>query len=471
MSTLETDYLIIGAGAAGLAFADTLLTESPDTHITIVDLRSQVGGHWNDAYPFVALHQPSSFYGVNSLELGTGRKYASGVNAGMYEMATGTQVTAYFQRVMEEQLLPSGRVVYRPMSRFVDGNRIVSLLSGAETPLTIRRKVVDATRFSPRVPATEAPPFKVAMSVRVCTPTGLAHLWLSARDGAGRPDHYCIVGAGKTGMDTGVWLLDQGVPPEQISWVMPRDSWIVNRVTTQNGPEFFDEAIGGAVRQLQALAEASNVDDLFLRLEAAGQMLRLDPQVMPRMCHFATISEGELAQLRRIPHIIRKGRVQAVDAQGLNFASGTETMPMNTLYIDCTASALDVLRTTEPIFQPGKIVPQLVRAPLVSFSTALVAYVEAHYADDAQKNALCQPVPLVGGLGDYVHTQQLNLANQFAWSQDKGLRNWIRTIRLDAFSRLVAAVAPTDTDKVALLGQLRAGSLAAAANIPKLLAA
>ena len=59
MSTLETDYLIIGAGAAGLAFADTLLTESPDTHITIVDLRSQVGGHWNDAYPFVALHQPS----------------------------------------------------------------------------------------------------------------------------------------------------------------------------------------------------------------------------------------------------------------------------------------------------------------------------------------------------------------------------------------------------------------------------
>ncbi|HQD66341.1 MAG TPA: NAD(P)-binding protein, partial [Casimicrobium huifangae] len=322
MSTLETDYLIIGAGAAGLAFADTLLTESPDTHITIVDLRSQVGGHWNDAYPFVALHQPSSFYGVNSLELGTGRKYASGVNAGMYEMATGTQVTAYFQRVMEEQLLPSGRVVYRPMSRFVDGNRIVSLLSGAETPLTIRRKVVDATRFSPRVPATEAPPFKVAMSVRVCTPTGLAHLWLSARDGAGRPDHYCIVGAGKTGMDTGVWLLDQGVPPEQISWVMPRDSWIVNRVTTQNGPEFFDEAIGGAVRQLQALAEASSVDDLFLRLEAAGQMLRLDPQVMPRMCHFATISEGELAQLRRIPHIIRKGRVQAVDAQGLNFASG-----------------------------------------------------------------------------------------------------------------------------------------------------
>lgn len=470
MPTIETDYLIIGAGAAGLAFADTLLSES-DAHITIVDMRSQVGGHWNDAYPFVALHQPSAFYGVNSLELGTGRRYTAGVNAGLYEMASGTQVTGYFQRVMDERLLPSGRVTFKPMSRVVDGNRIESLLSGEETPVTVRRKTVDATRFSPRVPATQPPPFAIAPGVRVCAPTGLAQLWRPARDGVVRPGHYCIVGAGKTGMDTGVWLLDQGVSPEKISWVMPRDSWIVNRVTTQNGPEFFDEAIGGAVRYFKALAEASRVEDLFLKLEAAGQMLRLDRNVMPQMCHFATISEGELAQLRRIQHIIRKGRVQSVDAQGLKFAAGNEAMPANTLYVDCTASALDVLRTTEPIFQPGKIVPQLTRAPLVSLSCALVAYVEAHYADDAQKNALCQPVPLVGDLPGYVQTQQVNLANQFAWSQDKALRNWMRGIRLDAFSRLIADVKPTDSEKINTLGQLRTGSMAAAANIPRLLAA
>ena len=84
-----------------------------------------------------------------------------------------------------------------------------------------------------------------------------------------------------------------------------------------------------------------------------------------------------------------------------------------------------------------------------------MAYVEAHYEDDAQKNALCQPVPLAGGLGDYVHTQQLNLANQFAWSRDKALRNWIRTIRLDAFQPTGGSGCSTDTDKIALLGQLR----------------
>ena len=61
MATLETDYLVIGAGATGLAFADTLLQQG-DAHITLVDLHARPGGHWNDAYPFVALHQPSAFY-------------------------------------------------------------------------------------------------------------------------------------------------------------------------------------------------------------------------------------------------------------------------------------------------------------------------------------------------------------------------------------------------------------------------
>ena len=62
---IDTDYLIIGSGTTGLAFADTLIEET-DAHVTIVDRHGKPGGHWNDAYPFVTLHQPSAFYGVNS---------------------------------------------------------------------------------------------------------------------------------------------------------------------------------------------------------------------------------------------------------------------------------------------------------------------------------------------------------------------------------------------------------------------
>ena len=53
---LETDYLVVGAGAMGMAFADTILKEQPNSNITLVDQRPAPGGHWLDAYPYVRLH-------------------------------------------------------------------------------------------------------------------------------------------------------------------------------------------------------------------------------------------------------------------------------------------------------------------------------------------------------------------------------------------------------------------------------
>ncbi|MEM7542847.1 MAG: NAD(P)-binding protein, partial [Pseudomonadota bacterium] len=66
---LKADYLVVGAGAMGMAFTDVLLTES-DATVVLVDRYHAPGGHWNTAYPFVRLHQPSAFYGVNSKQLG-----------------------------------------------------------------------------------------------------------------------------------------------------------------------------------------------------------------------------------------------------------------------------------------------------------------------------------------------------------------------------------------------------------------
>jgi cation diffusion facilitator CzcD-associated flavoprotein CzcO len=95
MAQQDTDYLIVGAGAAGLAFADTLVQET-DAHITIVDRHAKPGGHWNDAYPFVALHQPSAFYGVNSLPLGTLRKDTAGRTRGTTSLRAARKCAAIF---------------------------------------------------------------------------------------------------------------------------------------------------------------------------------------------------------------------------------------------------------------------------------------------------------------------------------------------------------------------------------------
>ena len=114
--TLETDYLVIGAGATALSFVDTLLAEDPDCTVIMVDKHSSPGGHWNDAYSFVALHQPSATYGVESVPLGHDRIDESGPNKGFYELASGQEVAAYFQSVMRDHLIPTGRVRYFPNS-------------------------------------------------------------------------------------------------------------------------------------------------------------------------------------------------------------------------------------------------------------------------------------------------------------------------------------------------------------------
>ena len=145
---VAVDYLVIGAGAAGLAFTDALIAES-DATVMLVDRRHGPGGHWNDAYPFVRLHQPSAFYGVNSRNLGDDRIDDTGPNAGFYERATAAEICHYFQTVLDDHLLASGQVGFLPMvNAFDDGHgtvTTVSQLTGEERTTTVTRKVVDAS--------------------------------------------------------------------------------------------------------------------------------------------------------------------------------------------------------------------------------------------------------------------------------------------------------------------------------------
>jgi hypothetical protein len=468
MQYLDTDYLVIGSGTAGLAFADTLI-EQTDAQVTLVDRHGKPGGHWNDAYSFVTLHQPSAYYGVNSLELGSGRKDSIGLNKGLYELASGPEISGYFDRVMNHRLLPSGRVSYHPLCNHLGDGLFESLLSGARTQVRIRKKLVDATFYSPAVPATHQPRFQVGPGVRMLPPSALPGLWHESQ-GPGLPRRFVVIGAGKTAMDACIWLIQSGTDPDSISWVMPRDSWLVNRVSTQPAPEFFKEAIGGQADQMEAFAQATSTDDLFLRLEACGALLRIHPERTPTMFHFATVSPAEVEVLRRIRKVIRLGRLQALQADQMLLEQGRVPVEPATLFIDCTASAVE-LRDPEPIFQGDRIVLQAVRLPQPAFSAAVTAYVEAHYADDTQKNRLCATVPFPHTMADYPRSMMANMLNQFQWGQDKELRQWIRASRLDGFGKLMASADRDDAEKQAIIARYKEQALAAMANLPRLLAA
>lgn len=464
MRTLDTDYLVIGSGAAGLAFADTLLAES-DAHITLVDRRGKPGGHWNDAYSFVTLHQPSAFYGVNSMELGSGRKDTLGLNQGFYELATGAEICAYYERVLNQRLLPSRRVSYLPMCNHVGDGQVEQLLSGEKLQVNVRKKLVDASAFSPSVPATRPPRYAVAPGVRLVPPGALPGLWHGPQP---LPTQFVVIGAGKTAMDTLVWLLNGGAPATALHWVVPRDSWLINRVTTQPGPEFFHEAIGGQVAQMEACAQATSVDDLFLRLEACGNLMRIDPSRVPTMFHLATLTPAEAELLRSVQNVIRLGHVQALEPGRVVLDQGTVAVAPGTLFVDCTASAVEP-RASQPIFQGERIVLQLVRLPQPAFSAALIAYVEAHYEGDKAKNALCGTVPFPYRMEDYPRALLGNMWNQFQWGQDKTLRNWVRDSRLDGFGKLIASASKDDAEKQAVLARFKETAQAAMMNLPRLI--
>jgi hypothetical protein len=472
MQPFETDYLVIGAGTAGMAFADSLIQEDSSAHVTLVDRHAKPGGHWNDAYPFVTLHQPSAFYGVNSLELGSGHKDSGGLNRGLYELASGPEISGYFNRVMNQRLLPSGRVRYQPMCNYLGesggDHRFESLLSGEVTPVTVRRKLVDANFYGPRVPSTHKPRFSVAPGVRLVPPNALVHLWQSAIDGPSpRPRRFVILGAGKTAMDAAIWLLQAGTPAAAIRWVMPRDAWLINRITTQPGAEFFEQSIGGQADQMEAFAQATSVDDLFLRLEACGVLLRIHADRTPTMFHLATMTPAEVELLRSIGDVVRLGRVQALQADRMQLEQGVLAVEPDTLFVDCTASAVEP-RASQPIFQDRRIVLQIARLPQPAFSAALTAYIEAHYSGDSEKNRLCAPVPFPNTLAQYLQSMMVSMWNQFQWGQDKALRGWIRASRLDGFGRLMTGIDAADAPRQAILARLKTQTPAALANLQRL---
>src|SRR4051794_26435188 len=136
-ATLETDYLVVGAGALGMAFVDSLIAHS-DADVVIVERRHRPGGHWLDAYPFVQLHQPSRFYGVNSTPLGQDRIEPDGMDAGGYERASGAEICGYFDDIMRHQFLASERVRFFPMCEYSGEGRFRSGVTGQVTDVTVR---------------------------------------------------------------------------------------------------------------------------------------------------------------------------------------------------------------------------------------------------------------------------------------------------------------------------------------------
>jgi hypothetical protein len=419
MEALETDYLVVGAGASGMAFTDTLIDES-DADVVMVDRRANPGGHWNDAYPFVRLHQPSAVYGVNSRRLGNDTIDEVGPNAGFYERATGAEICGYYRRVLDEELLGSGQVRFFGMSNYIGSNggrhRFESRLTGETTEVQVRRRVVDATYVESSIPATHTPPFDVDPDVRLVTPNELVDLTDPA-------DGFTVIGAGKTSMDTCGWLLNHDVPPAEIRWIRPRDPWTLPRRNLQT-LELLPSVMEWSSLRLQAAAEAEDVPDFFRRLEASGVHVRLDPEIEPETWRGAILSQDEREGLRQIRNVIRKGYVQRLEADRIVLDDGIVPTDPQHMHVDCTARGIKT-PSARPVFEPDRVTVQYIIVP-IPFSAAITAYVEATRDDDAEKNRLCPPIPLTGDAENVIQYTLNTQRARAAWREEPDIEDWLQ---------------------------------------------
>lgn len=420
---LEADYLVVGTGAMGMAFTDVLVTET-DATVIMVDRNHKPGGHWTTAYPFVRLHQPSAFYGVNSRPLGENKIDQVGFNKGLYELASAQEVVSYFEQVMREQFLPSGRVRYFPMCDYEGDGLVVSRLSGEETRVKAT-KIVDSTYMNVTVPSMRPPPFPVADEVSCVPLNDLVKV-------DGPKEGYVVIGAGKTGMDACLFLLANGASPDDIRWIMPRDSWILNRANLQ--PELITEELASPRTGERNQWDAKDMDDLFDILEESGQLLRIDPSVKPTMYRCATVTMAEIEALRSIRNVVRMGHVVEITDNEIRLEEGSIPTTSNVLHVDCTADAL-ATRPSVPVFSANQLTLQAVRTCQQVFSAAFIAYVEATIDDDEDKNRICAPVPHPDSDVDWLRTTLGTMQNGGTWASVPKLQQWLMASRLDPFSR------------------------------------
>lgn len=130
----------------------------------------------------------------------------------------------------------------------------------------------------------------------------------------------------------------------------------------------------------------------------------------------------------------------------------------------------DVVPPARPVFDGDRINLFFMRTCQPVFGAAVIAYVESHVADIAEKNALCKSVPVPQLPIDWLRMWLASLANGARWREHPGLGAWLTTCRLNYVAVLCKGLKPDDAPRMALLKQMGAKGGAAAAKLQVLLA-
>lgn len=420
---IKSDYVIIGAGAMGMAFADEIFSNS-DCSITIVDKRDAPGGHWQDSYSFIVTEQSAESYGVNSQEFEN-----TNVNEeGFGHQATSKEIKAYYAHLITKYI-NSGRVHYYPNSEFSWANHSITTNKGRAQNIEATKKYVDATLTGTVLSLNHTPNFEVRDGVHCVPPNEIPKLQSNY-------DSIYVVGGGKTAIDSILWMLNQGRSADTINWIKSEDAWLLNNANIQHSPEFLHGSFEAVARQAEIVLESNSLEEVAQKLNNDKIWLRIDPEVFPNLIKGASVTEKQIDQLRLVKNVVRKGKLRAIDSQQLYFADSTEKLSSSFLLVDCSATGIpSQVKNPVDIFQHDRINLLSVRSFQATFSAAIIGKIETLNFADKQRNRLVRPLGPMGTLNDWARNQALQNKNEMRYAMNPDLTQWLSSARLNGFGK------------------------------------
>jgi hypothetical protein len=202
---------------------------------------------------------------------------------------------------------------------------------------------------------------------------------------------------------------------------------MLNRAVVQPDPAVF---LGMVADTFAAAEKAASLEDLFLRLEDAGIMLRVDRSVTPTMAKTPTLALWELELLRSLEHVVRLGHIRSVRPGRIELEEGSVDVDSDALVVHCAASGLKYPPRV-PIWGSSAITLQPVRAGFPCFGAAIAGYVEATREDDAEKNRLCPSSTYPNSMADWATMNVLGTRATMSFGAEPDIKAWADKVAIN----------------------------------------
>jgi len=302
--------------------------------------------------------------------------------------ASKDEILGYYASYIQDKVA-AGQIQYFPNSLYqfpqenADGEEehthCFSSMDGSRYSIEVKTKLINGVLGESIIPSLSPVNFHVDDGVQVVTPNQVfdGHQLVDSK----KMKQFVVLGCGKTAMDTVVFLQrDMKVRPDQISWIIPNDVWMLRRGS--GSPWSWHEAL---------LEHSNDVHEASMALERRGVFARLDPDIEPTRFRFPVVGEDELKLMHLVKNRIRRGRVTGITKEhetgrivvafGIDQETWTPDKTIDStdlIFVHCTSPGpFNGNENLDLFVSEHQLNLNLLFPPPIPFSMSVLAYLES----------------------------------------------------------------------------------------------